>query len=102
MNSGIHQIFIRRANDTCCAAVSQGTLFVHGLNGLYSLVPQPCLTCTSCGIRLDSFRLLEHEKEVRVALIGGRSDPLIVHVQPAILVWSSEKGSSYRHSNRFQ
>ncbi|KAH9029265.1 hypothetical protein EDB85DRAFT_2074489 [Lactarius pseudohatsudake] len=24
---------------------------------------KPCLTCTSCGVRLDSFRLLEHEEE---------------------------------------
>ncbi|KAI0255490.1 hypothetical protein BJV78DRAFT_1119279 [Lactifluus subvellereus] len=25
--------------------------------------PQPCLTCTTCGVRLDSFRLLEHDEE---------------------------------------
>ncbi|KAH9056810.1 LIM-domain-containing protein [Lactarius vividus] len=27
------------------------------------LYHKPCLTCTSCGVRLDSFRLLEHEEE---------------------------------------
>lgn len=27
------------------------------------LYHKPCLACTSCGVRLDSFRLLEHEEE---------------------------------------
>lgn len=27
------------------------------------LYHKPCLTCTSCGVRLDTFRLLEHEEE---------------------------------------
>jgi len=27
------------------------------------LYHKPCLSCTSCGVRLDSFRLLEHEEE---------------------------------------
>lgn len=30
---------------------------------------QPCLACTNCGVRLDSFRLLEHDEMVRVLLI---------------------------------
>jgi hypothetical protein len=30
---------------------------------------QPCLACTSCGVRLDSFRLLEHDELVRIVFI---------------------------------
>lgn len=30
---------------------------------------QPCLACTTCGVRLDSFRLLEHDELVSIVLI---------------------------------
>ena len=36
--------------------------------------PQSCLTCYSCNRRLDSFSLVEHNEEVRIAT---RPDPTL-------------------------
>ncbi|KAG1849390.1 hypothetical protein C8R48DRAFT_614222 [Suillus tomentosus] len=37
------------------------------MNHRNQLYHKPCLTCTTCNKRLDSFTPLEHDKEVRLA-----------------------------------
>lgn len=72
-----------------CLAVSQGQSLHKAPNPDATIltVPQPCLACTSCNKRLDSYNLVEHDQQVSLAHLTSSWFEKFAHIRfPAILV----------------